>query len=104
MKQIMKIIGMEIVKTGVEADGSDSIVKLILVPHSDVTIKKPSLMQLAMGGTDKIIQEMMDFQQNKTIIFISQREWLKEFKNQPYSNVNIEISINKLAMDIARGE
>ena len=102
MKQLMKIIGMELVKTGTHPDGRDGIVKLILVPYDTVKLKKKGIMQLAMGGVDEMINEITQNQQFKSEIYVSQKDWLQELKNQPYTNVNVEILVDKLALDIAK--
>lgn len=102
MKQLMKIIGMELVKTGTHPDGRDGIVKLMLIPYENIKLKKRGIMQIAMGGVDEMINELTQNQQFKSEIYISQKDWLQEFKNQPYTNVNVDIVVDKFAIDIAK--
>ena len=103
----MQVYGMELVQPiGKEADGSDKIVKVILVPWSSEEVKPKSLglMDLAKGGTAAIFEEIVGKQQFKTEVYISMKEWLQEFKNQPFSHVKLNISLEKTAMEIVKGE
>jgi hypothetical protein len=103
VEQILKIIGMKLVRTSEDLD--EALVELTLLPLSNVELKPMSIMKLATGGTNKIMQEMMKQQQFETKLIITQRQWLQEIQNQPYTNllVTVDIKVDKLASEIAKG-
>jgi len=94
MKQILQIIGAEIIQggTGQELNGK---VKIICIPFTteQVKLKKPSLMQLASGGggIQEIIQQAQDMQKHKTTFIVSLDEWLHEYKNKILTKIEIDI-------------
>lgn len=100
MKQLMKIIGAELVHQTTPEDG---IVELTLTPYETVTKKKVSLMDIATGGIDSVMNEAIGSQKRKTKMYINLMDWISEFKNQPLSNVWLEITLDETAEEIVKG-
>ena len=102
MKQLMKIIGVKVVN--VTPDETEGVVELTLAPIEVVKKKPKSIMELAMGGNmSSIFGEVNDLQHRENKVFINLNQYLQEFKNQPLSNVWLEITVETLAEDIAKG-
>jgi hypothetical protein len=102
MKKLMKIIGVKLVH--VSSDESGGIIELTLAPK-DIVKKKPlGIMDLAMGNIGDIAGEIGGMQQRETKIYMDFNEYLIEFRNQPLSEVWVEVTLEKLASDIVRGK
>lgn len=102
MKQLMKIIGVRVVN--VTPDETEGVVELRLAPIEMVKKKPKSIMELAMGGDmSSLFGEVNDLQHRENTVFISLKQYLNEFKNQPLSNIWLELSVAQLAEDISKG-
>jgi len=103
MKKLMKIVGMELVKSSNPSGSGNGIVKLILLPKDMVKVKKPSLSDMVTGNLENVIEQVQQAKQYKSCVYISMSEYLKHFKNQPLSDVYIDIVVSKYANEIAKG-
>ena len=91
MGKIMQIVGAKVVE--------NQMVKLSLIPYTskEVRKKKISMLDLAVKGMDtqQMVKEIQGEQQQISILFISQDEWLNVFKNKLYTTIKINMSIEK---------
>lgn len=100
MKQYMKIIGMKIVY--VSPAENDGVVELTLAPLDMVKPKNKSIMEMALRNVMDIVEEVGSSQRFETKIYIPWKTWVEEFKNQPLSNVWVDVSIETFADDIVK--
>lgn len=95
MEKILKIVGAKLI--------TNEVVEVILMEYISVSLKKPSLLALASGKTT--FEDLMSMAQNTNIrefkIYISFNEWIHEFKNQLFSNVKMDIKLDKTVEEIA---
>ena len=99
MKQLMKVIGMKLVRSG----GLDKgLVELRLRPKDMVKEKPPGFMKLASGGMEGMLQAAQGLQEFDTIVFVSLRFWILTLKNQPLGDVYLDIELAELPEDIAK--
>jgi hypothetical protein len=87
MKQLMKIIGVKVVY--VTPDETGGTVELTLAP-------------LASGNLDQIMQEVGTNQKFETKVYMTLNQYLKEIKNQPLSDVWLEVTVEAFASDISK--
>jgi len=100
MKQLMKIIGVKVVY--VTPDETGGIVELILAPKDVVKKKSISLMALASGSLDEIMQEVGTNQKFETKVYMTLDQYLEEIKNQPLSDVWLELNVEAFASDMQK--
>ena len=100
MKQLMKIIGVKVVYAA--PDEKNGIVELTLAPKDVVKQKPISLMDIAMGGTVETVQQAFGQKKFETKIYIGLDEYFKEIKNQPLSDVWVDLTIEKYASEISK--
>ena len=100
MKQLMKIIGVKVVYAA--TDEKNGIVELTLAPKDVVKQKPISLMDIAMGGTVETVQQAFGQKKFETKIYIGLDEYFKEIKNQPLSDVWLDLTIEKYASEISK--
>ena len=101
MKELMKIIGVKLVH---QSNPEDGIVELTLIPYETIKKKSPGLMELATGGFEKMIQEAQSSIKHETKIYMNLIEWIQKYKNQPLSNVWVEITLDQTAYEIGTGK
>jgi hypothetical protein len=102
MKQLMKIIGVKVVY--VRPDETDGTVELILAPKEMVRRKPLGIKDLMNGSVDQIMQEVGTGQKFETKVYMTLNQYLKEIKNQPLSDVWLEVTVEALASDIGKGK
>jgi Fe2+ transport system protein B len=100
MKQLMKIIGVKVVH--VNASETSGIVELTLAPKEMVKRKPMGIMDLVKGDVSQIMDEVGNTKQFETRIYMGLKQYLDELKNQPLSDVWLEITLEQLASDIAK--
>jgi hypothetical protein len=96
----MKIIGMKLVY--VAPDEQSGIVELILIPRNIVRKKPISILELANGSIDDIIHNTEGTQRFETKIYMDLTMYLEEIKNQPLSDIWLELYIDNFASDIVK--
>jgi len=101
MKELMKIVGVKIVKT--HADAKQAIVELTLLPKQAVKPKDASIFDLANGDIGLLQETIMQNQQFETKLYVTNEFWLKVLKNQMFSDVWLDITVSRLANEIAGG-
>jgi hypothetical protein len=99
MKKIMQLIGAKVVSAGMRADGLDSVVELAFIPFTSekMKLKRPSLMDMALGGgidIQEIVKQAKGMESHLTIIYVSLEEYLETFKNKILTKCEIEITPN----------
>jgi len=100
MKQLMKIIGVKVVY--VSPDETGGTVELTLAPKEMVKRKSVGIMALASGNLDQIMQEVGTGQKFETKVYMTLDQYLEEIKNQPLSDVWLEVTVETLASDISK--
>jgi hypothetical protein len=100
MKQLMKIIGVKVVY--VTPDETGGTVELILVPKEMVKRKPKGIMALASGSLEQIMQEVGTNQKFETKVYMTLNQYLEEIKNQPLSDVWLELTVETFASDISK--
>jgi len=101
VKKLMRIVGAELIATDENKDVG-GIMKITMLPHSNVKIKKPGLMELATGGLDTLMKQIQPIEQQKVIHYITMNEWLREFNNEIFSYVWLDLTLEKLATTIVK--
>lgn len=102
MRQLMKVIGVKVVY--VTPDETGGTVEIILAPKEIVKKKPIGVMDLARGNISQIMQEVGSNQKFETKIYMDLNQYLRELKNQPLSDVWLEVTVDKLAGEIVRGQ
>ena len=100
MKQILKIIGVKAVK--ITDNPTNNIIELTCLPYEHVKIKKPKFMDMVGGNLDSLMSSVQGMQVFETKIYIPLNIWLSEFKNEHFSNIELDIGVDKFASDIAK--
>lgn len=96
MKQILQIVGSEFVKPGIQKDQLDAVFKITCIPFTteQVKLKKPSLLDMAMGGggtIQELMQQAESHKTNQTIFYITLEEWLDIFRNKLLTKIEVDV-------------
>lgn len=100
MKQILKVISVKAVK--ITDDLSCNMVELTCLPYEHVKIKKPKFMDMVGGDLDSLMSSVQGMQVFETKIYMPLNVWLSDFKNELFSNIEVDVSINRFASEIAK--
>jgi len=96
MKQLMKIIGVKLVNL--------ETVELILTPKEMVKPKTIGIMDLAGGNLEQLMQKVGSNQRFETKIYRGLNQDVEEIKNQPFTDVWVEVTVETFASDLVGGK
>jgi len=95
MEKILQIIGAKVVE--------NQMVELTLIPYTskEVREKKMSMFEMATKGVNvtEMVKEIQGERQQMSKLYVSQDEWLNDFKNKLYSSIKIKIDMEKIMPD-----
>lgn len=97
MKQTLQLIGAKVVSGGTRPDGIDSVVELIFIPFTTekIKVKRPSLMDMALGGginIEDIVKQAKGMESHLTIMYVSLEEYLTTFQNKILTKCELELT------------